>query len=331
MKRLAVWTVVSTLSLASIAGTPALAARKAAKAKASKAAAAAPPNANAEEIEALKGEFKWGMSVQEVQKAVEQRVRDSYAEELKKALKDPTSYSRMRSQMEKEVKAIKANYVKFEGRKTGYDVSIVDQEFAHKTDESMLTARDEKNTRYYFFANDRLYKIFIAFGKEILEDRSFTDFGQLMQARFGKAKAVMVEENKKAGVEKKLDHYEWASAAGDGLRLVDRSEFYDVYCLVIYDRKESERLADLRARTNPKRQGGDSLVEAVLAGSRAEDDVNENIIDQIAGTDYAKPGAAADITVPSPSSGLAPTPSQVNAPSAGSRSSQKAKGADLEL
>ncbi len=340
MKRLTLWTFVSTLSIAAVGLSPSEAApKKAAKAaKAKKAAPAAIPNANAEEIEKLKGEFKWGMSVEQVQKAVEQRVRDSYAEELKKALKDPTQYSRMRSQVEKEVKAIKANYVKFEGRKTGYDVSIVDQEFAHKTDESMLVARDDKNTRYYFFENERLYKIFIAFGKEMLADKTFTDFGALMQARFGKAKAVMVEEAKKAGVSAKLDHYEWASASGDGLRLVDRSEFYDVYCLVIYDRSQAERLAAHRERVNPKRDGRDSLVEAALGGERATDDVNENIIDQIAGKNYARPGdAPADIVVPT--TGVAPSPEQVNSgrggstKAAGSSSSgKKASGnVDLEL
>lgn len=340
MNRLAVWTFVSSLSLASLAAAPSDAAAAKAKAKATsgksagkgKAAAAAPPNANAEEIDKLKGEFKWGMTVDEVQKAVEKRVRDSYAEDLKKALKDPTQYSRMRSQMEKEVKAIKSNYVKFEGKKTGYDVSIVDQEFSHKNDESMLVARDDKNTRYYFFVNERLYKIFIAFGKEMLEDKSFTDFGQLMQARFGKAKAVMVEEAKKGGVEAKLDHYVWASAAGDGLRLVDRSEFYDVYCLVIYDGKESERLAEVRARQNGRGDGKDSLVEAALAGNRGTDDVNANIIDQIAGKNYAKPGRAEDIVVPSTNSGSssAPTPQEVNAKPAGGANKKKASP-DLEL
>lgn len=342
MKRLAVWTIVSTLSIAAVGVVPSEAApKKAAKAaKAKKAAPAAIPNANAEEIEKLKGEFKWGMSVDEVQKAVEKRVRESYAEELKKALKDPTQYSRMRSQVEKEVKAIKANYVKFEGRKTGYDVSIVDQEFAHKTDESMLVARDDKNTRYYFFANERLYKIFIAFGKEMLEDKTFTDFGELMQARFGKAKAVMVEEVKKAGVAAKLDHYEWASASGDGLRLVDRSEFYDVYCLVIYERAQAERLAAHRERVNPKRDGRDSLVEAALGGERASDDVNANIMDQIAGKNYARPGdAPADIVVPT--NGVAPTPAQVNggsrggspkpAAATGSSSSGKKAGGNVDL
>lgn len=344
MKRFARCSVVSTLLLAFVVPSAgALAAKKKPAAKAAKTAkSAAVPNANAEEIEKLKGEFKWGVSVEQVQKSVEKRVRDSYADGLKKAIKDPTQYSRMRTEVEKEVKAIKANYVKFEGRKSGYDSSIVDQEFAHKTEESMLTSRDDKNTRYYFFVDGKLYKIFTAFGKDVLADKSFSDFGTLMQARFGKAKQVMVEEKKKAGVSVKLDHFEWASAAGDGLRLVDRSEFYDVYCLVIYDRKVAEALQVTRDRVNPKGPGKDSLVEAVLTGDRTDSDVNANIIDQIAGKEYSKPGAnaPADVVVPS-TSGRGPTGAQVNAagkdsskPSASSKktgSSNSKKSADDEL
>ncbi|MCG5052403.1 MAG: hypothetical protein KA712_05545 [Myxococcales bacterium] len=324
MKRVVRMSIVSLALALGVSGGPALAKRKA-PAKSGGKAAAAVPNANAEEIEKLKGEFKWGMEVPAVQRLVEQRLRDSYAESLKKAIGDPTQYSRVRGQMEKEVKGLKAKYTEFEGRKTGYDVSIVDQEFAHKTDESMLVSRDENNTRYYFFSDGKLYKLFIAFGKDILADKTFEEFGDLMQARFGKAKTVKLEEKRKDGVVAKLDHFEWASAAGDGLRLVDRSEFYDVYCLVIYDRKEEERLRELRARVNPRSEGGDSLVEAVLSGSRTDADVNENIIDQIAGKEIGRPGAPVEDVVVPYSSGMAPSAAEVNArPKAAARTSSAA-------
>lgn len=340
MKRFARLKIVSSLVLACLApSVGAMAAAKKPTAKAAKTAKASKtatvaPNANAEELEKLKGEFKWGMSVEQVQKSMEQRVRDSYADELKKAIKDPTQYSRKRVEVEKEVKAIKANYVKFDGKKTGYGSSIVDQEFAQKTDESMLTSRDDKNTRYYFFVDGKLYKIFTAFGKEILADKTFTDFGGLMQARFGKAKQVMVEENKKAGVSVKLDHYAWASASGDGLRLVDRSEFYDVYCLVIFDRKVADELQKTRDRVHPKGPGNDSLVEAVLTGNRNGTDVNENIIDQLTGKESLKPGqsAPADIVVPYNAAGKGESakPGPANKKS-GATNSKKAASDELEL
>src|SRR6185369_7643362 len=50
-----------------------------------------------------------------------------------------------------------------------------------------------------FFVGDRLYKMFIAFDKEMLDGKGFKEFGALMQARFGKSKEIFVDERTKAG------------------------------------------------------------------------------------------------------------------------------------
>ena len=159
-------------------------------------------------------------------------------------------------------------------------------------DESMLMAKEATATRYFFFSGDKLYKMFMAFDKEILEGKSFSDFGQLMQAQYGRAKEVNVEERTKAGVKIHLDHYVWGSKSGDMLRLVDRSEFYDVYCLVIYDGAIARRQDEARRarKTGPK---GDSLVEAVTSAPVNDRDANDNIVDQITGKQIKKTGRAA--------------------------------------
>ena len=164
--------------------------------------------------------------------------------------------------MTAEVEKVKTKVVKFDGQKSGYDVSIIDQEFLHNAGESMVVMKEDTSDRYFFFKDDRLYKMFIAFDKEILQGKSFREFGQLMQAKFGKAKEVTTSEKTKAGVKVKLDHFVWPNKGGDILRLVDRSEFYDVYCLVIYDAKvDKEQEAARQARRGgPAR---DNLVEAV--------------------------------------------------------------------
>jgi hypothetical protein len=120
---------------------------------------------------------------------------------------------------------------------------------------------------------------------------------------------VNVQERTKAGVRTKLDHFMWGSKEGDTLRLVDRSEFYDVYCLVIYDGEVARRQDELRqARaTGPKT---DSLIEAVTAPGNNDRDPNDNIIDRISGRETPKPGdqAAPPVTVPSTAPATAPTP-----------------------
>ena len=291
------------------------------------------------ELDKLKGDYKWGMSPTEVTEKIQDRVRATFDERLSKTANDPSRHDRLRKEMMAEVEKVKQQVIKFDGAKSGYDVSIIDQEFLHKAGESMLVAKEETATRYFFFKDDRLYKMFLGFDKEMLAGKSFREFGQLMQARFGKAKEITVQEKTKAGVKSKLDHFLWTKG-GDGLRLVDRSEFYDVYCLVIYDggvakQQEAARQAQ---RSGPAR---DNLVEAVTAQAPNDLDPNDNVVDQITGKKVAKPGEqrGETITVPSvrpagstqPPAVTAPSPAEVNRPEkASEKATEKAKGGKSE-
>lgn len=309
MKTLASFTVLAVL-MGPLVASDALAKGKAKPAK----SAGAAPQASAEELAKFKGDFKWGMAPEQVLTEIGKRVESSYADKLKKLSNDAVAQDRVRRQMKKEVDLARKNYVRFDGTKSGYDVSIIDQEFGHGTGESMLTAKEDNATRYFFFADEKLYKMYIAFDKDMLKGASFAQFGQLMQARLGKAKEVYVDEKTKGGVKHTLDHYEWASNSGDGLRLVDRSEFYDVFCLVIYDADIARRLADARRIANPTRETHDSLVEAVANSKSSDLDNNDNVIDRIVGKEARKPGERAeDVVVESPSSGVrGPTAAEVN-------------------
>lgn len=303
--------VVAALSLLAWNPEPSAAA---AKRKAGGAPGA--PMASAEEVDKLKGSFKWGMSPDEVLEKIVEKVEASYDERLKKTVNDPTKQDRVRKEMMAQVADVRKNaLVRFDGHKSGYDVSIIDQEFGQNVGESMLVSKEDNASRYFFFASDRLYKMFIAFDKEMLQGKGFPEFGQMMQAKFGRAREVTVDEKTKGGVKRKLDHYEWNTKTGDTLRLVDRSSFYDVYCLVVYDSGVESRQLEGR-KSNARGDHKDSLVEAVTGQSKVERDGNDNVIDQIAGRQVYKPGTepqSGNIKVPSPTQNVhAPSPGEVN-------------------
>lgn len=296
---------------------------QAAKAKAAKAApkgkaqakASEPPIASAKEIDKFKGDFKWGMGVEGVLTHVKDRIRKSYDERLEKTANDPSRQDRIRKEMRAELEGAKNKVIKFDGQKTGYDTSIIDQEFAHRTAESMVVFKEDNWDRYFFFRDEKLYKMFIAFDKAMFAGKSFEEFGGLMQAKFGKAKEVTIEEKTKAGVKVKLDHYVWGSKTGDALRLVDRSEFYDVFCLVVYEGKIASDLEAARKIANPTYEKRDALVEAVTSGTVNDRDPNDNILDRITGTETKKPGDRGNegnIVVPSVSGGRGPSAAEVN-------------------
>jgi len=267
--------------------------------------------ANGEEIDKLKavklgdpkaGTFKWQMSPEEVMGLVRQSLEKRYQARIEGSAQDPGKQQRIRDEMDKEINAVKKSYIKFEGQKTGLDVSIVGPEFQQNTGEAVLVAKEDVWTRYFFFFENGLYKMFLAFNKDAIEGKPFRDFGKGMEAKYGRAKEVYRDERVKDGVRHLLDHYEWQARGGDKLRLIDRSEFYGVYCLVLADGNTQARADEKRKYTNPEQSNKDSLVEAVTAKDGNERDANDNIIDRITGKEIKKPGDEpkhADIVVPS--------------------------------
>jgi hypothetical protein len=302
------------------------------------------PAANSEEIDKLKavklgdpkaGVFKWQMSPEEVMGLIRDALDKKYQARIEGSAQDPGKQQRIRDEKEKELKSVKASYTKFEGQKTGWDVSIIGSEFQQNTGEAVLISKEDIWTRYFFFFENGLYKMYLAFNKDAIEGKPFRDFGKGMEAKYGRAKEVYRDEKVKDGMRHILDHYEW-NARTDKLRLVDRSEFYGVYCLVLSDGGTQDRANEKRKYTNPEQPTGDSLVEAVTAKDTNDRDSNDNIIDRITGKEIRKPGDEVkheDIVVPSVGGKGKSGATEASAPAKDSKKSGKKNSATdgLEL
>ncbi len=284
------------------------------KAKAAGKSEGAAPAANAAEVNKLKavrfddpkaGAFKWGMKPDEVLSLVRAGIEGKFKPQITKSASDPQFQQRVRDQMVKEIAAVKKSYTKFEGQKSGWDVSIIGQEFGQNSGEAVLVSKEETWTRYFFFFEDGLYKMFLAFNKDALAGKSFQDFGKSMESKYGRAKEVYRDDKIHGGIRHTLDHFEWSAPGGERLRLVDRSEFYGVFCMVLFESGTQDRLAERRKVVNPGESSKDALVEAVTAkGTDNGRDANDDIIDRLTGKEVKKMGTEekhADIVVPSPS------------------------------
>ena len=177
----------------------------------------------------------------------------------------------------------------------------------------MLVTKEDQWTRYFFFFEDGLYKMYLAFNKEALQGKSFDDFGKSMEARYGNAKPVYRDEHTKGGVHHILDHFTW-NAGGDKLKLVDRSEFYGVYCLVLDDSLltsisacKSAARSSTRATSKRMRWSRRSRRAAKTATTRTTTSSTWS-----PGTEVKKPGTEqhADIQVPSPTPSAGFTPDE---------------------
>ncbi len=263
------------------------------------------PVAKSAEINEFKGEFKWGMAPQAVIEKLNLKIDNNFKERVAKVGTDPRRSDQLRGEIKVDKDRVAKSVVKFDGKKGGWDVSIIDEEFVQSNGESMLYYKEPKSTRYFFFSGDSLYKMFVAFDKDVVAGKSFPEFGEMMQGKYGKAQPVYRDVAQHGAKNKVLDAFQWRSAEGDGLKLVDRSKFYDVYCLVIYDHSVEDRQAEVR-KNNAKNVPKGSFVDSVIEKTSDRDE-NDNVVDRITGKEVLKPGerrgGQQNIKVPSPTGG----------------------------
>jgi len=243
---------------------------------------------NAKALSQLKGPFKFGMSKNRVLKILAKQIREKYAEKIKET-DDVYQQDKLRRRQKKEISRIKKSFVAFKGKKTGWDVSIIDDEFAHRTDESMMVywenvgGKDQR--RFFFFYDGRLWKMFIALSDKMLKpsQREFSYFQTIMEKRYGMGK---VHNEVKRGVEVPT-HISW-STSKFRVRAIDKLQFYGNFCLSIADPGTEDTLRELRKSVAPVKKKN-KIIEAVISKDDAEDtpDLNDNkgALDGIIGTD----------------------------------------------
>jgi hypothetical protein len=250
-----------------IAASPALAAGKKKAAATKKAPAKAkpappkkvvPPMVNAEQkkslVEKMAG-FKFGMTKDEILGVLQKQINERFEEKIK-ATTDVAQQDRFRKEKKAELARTSSTYVKFDGKAGGWDVSIIEGEFAHKTGEAMMERWEndggKNNRRFFFFYNDKLWKMYISLDVSMIpeEKRNFETFKAVMEGQYGKGA---------------VDGGTIAWRAGEfDARAVDRLKDYGALGLVMEEPKVKAEVLALRERNAPPKQGTPSIINAVI-------------------------------------------------------------------
>lgn len=234
------------------------------------------------------GELRWGMEPRAVHQHFQKQIREEFRVRLAKA-PGILEEERIRHEMEERLRQLRESYVRFDGERTGWDLSFLTNEFTHGNRESMLVYRDGNSQNFYFFIQGRLWKWYKAFDASVFEGQPFEQFARAVQGRFGPAverRGRLVEN----GPEQQW--LEWQDET-TRLRAIDQTRFYGFYCLVFEDKATLSRLASLRTNTIDTSNQGHSLVESVILpeGEDAAEGGGEHadIVDRITGNIRRRP------------------------------------------
>lgn len=220
------------------------------------------------------GPFKWGMTKDEIIAGLQKDLDARYEEKIK-ATTDIPMQDRLRKEKKTELARIASTYIAFEGKKGGWDVSIIEEEFAHNTGESMLERwenQDGKNNRRFFFFKDgKLYKMFIQLDVSILPEdkRNFETFKGVMTGSYG---AGDVEATR----------ITWRTAEFE-VRAIDKLKAYGAVAIAIEDPRVTKELVALRAEKAPPKPDTNPIIKSIVDtdGSSKPDVKNNTAVDAV--------------------------------------------------
>jgi len=204
----------------------------------------------------LYGGFKLGMTKDEVIGEFSKQLDEHYNEEIN-ATSDITTQDRLRRDKRNEVNRLAASYVSFDSAKpTPWDVSIVEDEFAHRTGEAMLERwenQDGKNQRrFFFFFEGKLWKMFVSLDVSILPEdkKTFATVQAVMEGKYGPG------EVDRGTITWRTPEFE--------VRAVDKLKSYDALGLAIEDPAVRKRLEAVRVAKAPPKNTGNAVIRAVI-------------------------------------------------------------------
>ena len=227
---------------------------------------------NVKELSKLMGSFRFGMTKAQVLEALEDDISKRYDKQIF-ATSDVYQQDKLRREREQELERVRSSFVEFEGKVTGWDVSLIDDQFTHKTGESMMVywevEGERSQRRFFFFFEGRLYKMVQALDATIIDksQRNFATFKNLMQRRYGQAR----------------DHERgmiWVTKKYLVLAL-DKLTHYDALCMVIADPAVSRRVMKKRSLHEKKVEKQSPVIRAMIDtnGEGPSLDENADVID----------------------------------------------------
>jgi hypothetical protein len=220
--------------------------------------------------------FKFGMTKDEVIAVFSKQLDERYDEKIK-ATTDITAQDRLRRDKKAEVNRLQQSFTSFDSSKPSpWDVSIVEDEFAHNTGEAMLERWENQGgknqRRFFFFYEGKLWKMFLSLDVSILSEdkKNFATFQGVMEAKYGPGD---VEDGR----------ITWRTAELD-VRAVDKLKSYDALALVIEDPKVRREVDAMREAKAPPRHETSSVIKAVIDtdhNDHPDPKANSNAVDAV--------------------------------------------------
>ena len=213
---------------------------------------------------------RWGMSHAEIQKMFTETggiIWKDYDEKLAKARVGPEQTA-LEAERERTKQAFGRSFIEFKDTPTGYDATGIKGEYTYRNKESLMWIERAGKKRYFFFINDRLWKVYdeIPLAENGPWGKSYIEAVNNLNAKLGAQGRVQGADEKK-GID--ATTVDWQDG-GNHLRAVDRSGEH-VVGLAVEDKNTLGNLASLRSNKAVDPTAVDPSITAVTKGDNRSD------------------------------------------------------------
>lgn len=235
-----------------------------------------PPVSAQEGLEAAIGGLKWGANKEQVLKFFKE-LKDTEFKEEAKPIRDSILKEKLRKEKLEQYKDIEASFQELRGvGRTGYEVSVVGNEFQKNNGEALMRAKDDRAQKFYFFYNGRLWKMAIVYNTDYLSGIGFEAFIDQVSRKYGES------DESEYDADGYLARAMWRDERTE-LRIEDKSEFFGTFMMVFSDVTEAQRRRETEAAFEDKK---DAKVRPDLADIQEDDGfaADSNIVDRLVGS-----------------------------------------------
>ena len=222
----------------------------------------------------------WGATLSDVLQYTEKRLMATWQDNLKEL--DTIGVDRMRRKMRAEFEAVKKSLVRFDSGATGFESSIVADEMLVGKNESVLQIPLGAQQRYYFFRNDRLWKIVA-----IRDATRATEIGVFLKRVNEDLGSKATVKYTGAGKERTVERADWRDDK-TWASVHDRTSFFNAYLIRFIQIGDGETYqAERKGVSKQAVQASDDDLNDLFAEGEASGDEQSNVVDQMTGSDHA--------------------------------------------
>ncbi len=231
------------------------------------------------ELATVLGDVKWGDSKDVVLAKMKSQLMVE-AKKDAKVKKDPLLMQKARKGAIDRHKKAEKSYTRLEGDNTGYEVSVIADEFSSNNGESFIRVKDSVAQRFYFFIDGGFYKLVVAYNSSYLRQTDFESFVAMSARKYGRPTTAEYDDIRG---EEQLALVAWEDPE-TSLSVKNKKELFDTYTMAFTDRQTLKRLQGKKGRLGGSDKDGDELssqVQDLMASS--EGDGNRGVVDDITG------------------------------------------------